>query len=299
MDGILNISKPRGITSFGVVARVRRLTGEKRVGHAGTLDPDATGVLPVCLGKGTRVVEFLVDTTKVYRARIKLGITTDTGDRSGRIIRQQSTNGIGREHLESRLSSFLGTIDQTPPMYSAVKYRGKRLYELARAGIDVERKSRPVQIYRLDLTEWQPPLATLEIVCGKGTYVRSLVGDLGDVLGCGSTLEELSRLRCGIFDIGEAVSLDFFDAACCSGCWHHLVYPVDTVLLEWPAVVVGNRDCRLIKNGQTLPLETELEAGNNSPDSVYCRAYSLDGEFLGVLRFNAGNGRWQPVKVFV
>ena len=269
------------------------------MGHAGTLDPDAAGVLPVCLGRGTRVVEFLIDTIKVYRARIQLGITTDTGDKSGRIIRQGSTSGIKRECLESQLSSFLGTVEQTPPMYSAVKHCGKRLYQFARAGIKVKRKSRPVQIYRLDLTGWQPPLATLEIVCGKGTYVRSLVEDLGDVLGCGATLDKLSRLRCGVFDIGESVSMEFFDDACRSGCWQHLVYPVDTVLLDWPAVVVGERECQLIRNGQALPLENEWSKSGGSQDSVYCRAYSLDGSFLAVLRFNAGSNRWQPVKVFV
>ncbi len=269
------------------------------MGHAGTLDPDATGVLPICLGKGTRVVEFLVDTTKVYRARIHLGIATDTGDKSGRVIRQRATSGIEREHLESLFSSFLGTVEQTPPMYSAVKHRGKRLYELARAGIEVERKSRAVQIHCLDLTEWQPPLATLEIVCGKGTYVRTLVDDLGNVLGCGATLDSLSRLRCGVFDIGESVSLEMFDAACRHGCWQHLVYPLDTVLLDWPAVVVGERQCQLIRNGQTLPLENELSERGGGLNRLYCRAYSLDGSFLAVLRFNPGSNRWQPVKVFV
>ena len=179
MDGILNINKPCGKTSFSMVAMVKRLTGERRVGHAGTLDPIATGVLPICLGQGTRVIEFLVDATKTYRAEIELGVTTDTYDADGRIIQRGDPSGISQDHLEAALASFCGLIRQTPPMYSAVKYQGKPLYKLARAGITVERRSRLAKIHRLELVDWQPPVATIEVVCGKGTYIRSLAYDLG------------------------------------------------------------------------------------------------------------------------
>jgi len=188
VDGILNINKPAGMTSFRVVALVRRLSGERRVGHAGTLDPAATGVLPVCLGRATRVVKFLMDTTKTYRAEIELGIATDTGDASGQIVQKGDPFSISREALESALVSFCGSIRQTPPMYSAVKYQGKPLYRLARAGITVERKSRPARIYNLELVDWQPPVFTIEVACGKGTYIRTLASDLGQVLGCGAYL---------------------------------------------------------------------------------------------------------------
>jgi tRNA pseudouridine55 synthase len=298
VDGILNINKPRGITSFDVVARVRRLTGEKRVGHAGTLDPEATGVLPVCLGKGTRIVEFLVDTTKAYRAQIELGVATDTGDASGQIIRREDPSEISRERLESELTSFCGTIEQIPPMYSAVKYQGRPLYQLARAGIEIERKSRPVIVYSLNLTGWQPPVATVEVVCGKGTYIRSLAQDLGKALGCGATLNNLSRLRCGIFDIKDAVSLDRLEAACRHGYWQNFFYPIDTVLIDWDAIIVDDKASQLIRNGRPVALSSD---NNNKEDRSYrryCRAYTLDGCFLGVLRFNLERSEWQPEKVF-
>lgn len=299
MDGILNINKPRGITSFDVVARVRRLTGEKRVGHAGTLDPEATGVLPVCLGKGTRIVEFLVDTTKAYRAQIKLGVATDTGDASGQITRQEDPSKISRILLESELTSFCGTIEQIPPMFSAVKYQGRRLYRLARAGIEIERKSRPVIVYSLKLTDWQPPVATIEVVCGKGTYIRSLAQDLGEALGCGATLNNLSRLRCGIFDIKNAVSLDRLEAACRHGYWQNLTYPVDTVLIDWDAIIVDDEASQLIRNGRPVVLRSGYNSNKEDRSyRRYCRAYNLDGCFLGVLRFNLERSEWQPEKVF-
>ena len=159
MDGILNINKPSGQTSFSIVAMVRRLTGERRVGHAGTLDPAASGVLPVCFGQGTRVIEFLVESTKAYRAEIELGVATDTYDADGRIMQRADSSGVSRDQLESVLASFCGLIQQTPPMYSAVKHHGKPLYALARAGITVERKSRLAKINDLKLVDWQPPVA--------------------------------------------------------------------------------------------------------------------------------------------
>jgi len=188
VDGILNINKPRDRTSFSVVAMVRRLSGERRVGHAGTLDPAATGVLPVCLGQGTRVTEYLVDAAKTYRAQIELGVATDTYDASGKITEQGDPSGISREQVESALASFRGTIQQIPPMYSAVKHLGQPLYKLARSGIEVERKSRRAEIYRLEITDWQLPVVTIEVECSKGTYIRSLAYDLGRSLGCGAHL---------------------------------------------------------------------------------------------------------------
>jgi len=269
------------MTSFGAVATVRRLIGERRVGHAGTLDPDATGVLPVCLGQGTKISAFLTDTTKIYRQ------TTQRGDPSG----------TGREQLKSALAAFRGLIAQTPPMYSAVKYRGKRLYELARAGIQVERRSRPVRIDRLELSDWQPPILTIEVVCGKGTYIRCLAHDLGQVLGCGATLTGLVRLRSGIFDIRDAVSLSELEDACRHGYWHRYVYPIDTVFLDWAAVIVSEAQEQLIRNGQSLALESPT-GGRETDGQIYCRAYTLDGLFLGVLRFNPKNRHWHPRKVF-
>ena len=309
MDGILNINKPQGKTSFSTVATVKRLTGERRVGHAGTLDPEATGVLPICLGKGTRVIEFLVDTTKAYRAQIELGVATDTYDGSGRITQQGDPSGISREQLESALAPFRGLIQQTPPMYSAVKHQGKRLYELARAGIKVERKSRPATIYHLELTDWQLPVATIEVVCSKGTYIRCLAHDLGQALGSGANIKSLTRLRCGLFDIKDSVSLAQLEDACRSGYWQHLVYPIDIVFSDWAAIIVNDDTGRLIRNGRPVVLEDnyhrkqtdcpEKQPKADPPSNEnHCRVYTLDGSFLGVLRFNPESGEWQPEKVF-
>ena len=309
MDGILNINKPSGITSFGVVALVRRLSGERRVGHAGTLDPTATGVLPVCLGQGTRVIEFLVDTTKAYRAEIELGVATDTYDASGRVTQQSDPSGISRAQLDSGLDSFRGEIQQVPPIYSALKHQGKPLYQLARAGVEVELKSRPVSIHKLELIDWQPsspspldsgkraPIVTVEVVCSKGTYIRSLANDLGQTLGCGAHLKSLVRLRCGIFDIKDAVSLPELEEAFRYGYWQQFLYPIDSVFSDLRAVVVGNEEAKNIMNGRSLSLNLPTVVTEKAFQNR-CRAYSLDGSFLAVLHFDPENGQWHPEKVF-
>ena len=298
MDGVLNINKPEGKTSFDIVAEVKRLSGERRVGHAGTLDPMATGVLPVCLGRGTRVIEFLVDATKAYRAQIELGVATDTYDASGKITYRGDPSGISREQLESALTSFCGLIQQTPPMYSAVKHHGKRLYELARAGIKLERKSRLTKIYHLELIGWQPPVATIEVECSKGTYIRSVAHDLGQVLGCGANLKSLIRLRCGLFDIKDAISLSQLEDAFRGGYWRHFVYPVDIILLHWTAMVVSDDTGLVLRNGCPLVLENDDSLARSSCEN-HCRVYTVDGCFLGVLRFNPERGQWQPDKIFL
>ncbi len=301
MDGILNINKPLGRTSFSIVAMVRRLTGERRVGHAGTLDPAATGVLPVCLGRGTRVAEYLTDATKTYRAQIELGVATDTYDASGRIIQKGDASGISQEQVEAALGSFRGLIEQTPPMYSAVKYRGKPLYKLARAGITVERKSRPATIHHLEMKEWQPPILTVEVVCSKGTYIRTLAHDLGQALCCGANLKSLVRLRCGVFDIRDAVSVSQFEDAFRCGYWQYFVYPIDSVLSHWRAMIVSDEKERAVRNGRPLVLEDD-NSGSNTPTGFSsgdrCRVYNPSGCLLGVLRFNPEREQWQPEKVF-
>ena len=297
VDGILNINKPWGKTSFDIVAMVRRLGGERRVGHAGTLDPMATGVLPVCFGQGTRVVEFLVDATKTYRAQIELGVATDTYDASGKITHRGDPSGISRGQLETTLTSFSGLIAQTPPMYSAIKHFGKPLYQLARAGIKVERQSRLTKIYRLELMDWQPPVATIEIECGKGTYIRSLAHDLGQALGCGANLRSLIRLRCGLFDIKDSVSIPQLEDAFHYGYWQHFVYPIDIVLSHWTAVVVSYATGEAIRNGRPLVLASDSSPAWSCVDN-HCRVYTSDGRFLGVLRFDPERGQWQPEKVF-
>ena len=306
MDGILNINKPCGRTAFCSVAMVKRLSGERRVGHAGTLDPAASGVLPVCFGHGTRVIEFLVDATKSYRAEIELGVATDTYDASGKVTQTGDPTGISQEQLESALTSFRGSIEQIPPMYSAVKYQGKRLYQLARAGIKIKLRSRPVKIYHLELIDWQPPVVTIEVECGKGTYIRSLAHDLGQALGCGAHLKSLIRLRCGLFDIKDAISLPQLEDAFHCGYWQHFVYPIDVVLSSWTAVVVSEATGQAIRNGRPVVFENGIKGighEQHSPASSSvenrCRIYTPDGCFLGVLRFNPEKGQWQPAKIFL
>jgi tRNA pseudouridine55 synthase len=294
LDGILNIDKPAGRTSYSVVAMLKRLTGERRVGHAGTLDPAATGVLPVCLGQATRIIEFFTDTTKTYRAVIELGIATDTYDASGRIVQRGDPSKINRAILESALTSFRGAIRQTPPMYSAVKHQGRPLYKLARAGITVERKPRPVTVHRLELVAWQPPSATLEIDCSKGTYIRSLAHDLGQALGCGAHLKNLIRTRYGIFNIKDSVSLPRLEEAFHSGYGENYLLPVDIALQDYNAIVVDYAAEAAIRNGSTVDISGSRNAGESC-----CRAYSQDGRFLGMLRYIPEKETWQPKKVLI
>jgi tRNA pseudouridine55 synthase len=297
LDDILNINKPAGKTSFSIVALVKRRSGERRAGHAGTLDPAATGVLPVCLGRATRLIEFLVNDTKTYLARIEFGVATDTYDGEGRITQRGDPSGLSREKLEEALTPFRGAIRQTPPMYSALKHHGRPLYALAREGIEVERPSRPAHIHRLELTDWQPPVATVEVTCGKGTYIRSLAHDLGQALGCGAHLKNLVRTRCGCLGIETAVALPQLEEAFRYGYWTEFVLPMDTVLQPYPAVVVDTATEAVIKNGGAIALETAAGAIEAGPDG-YCRAYTADGYLLAMLQHLPG-GLWQPKKVLL
>jgi tRNA pseudouridine55 synthase len=298
MDGILNINKPQDLTSFQVVARVKRIIGERHAGHAGTLDPLATGVLPVCLGQATRVVEYLVDESKAYRAEIEMGKTTDTYDSTGKVTRTADACGIRREAVESALAEFRGSIMQIPPMYSAVKHQGKPLYKLARSGIEVERKKRPARIERLEITGWQPPVITLEIVCGKGTYIRSLAHDLGEALGCGANMQNLVRLRVGPFSIGEALTLPQLEEAFQSGCGEKYLYPVDFVLLPYSAIVANQEQLCSLIHGAPITLTSGPEDAVGTRTNRRSRVYTEDGRFLGMVKYDPEDRRWWPEKIF-
>ena len=293
IDGILNLDKPRGKTSFEVVALVRRLSGERRVGHAGTLDPEATGVLPVLLGQGTRLIEFLAEGTKVYKAEIELGIATDTYDATGKVTQRCDVSSLTREQVERAVSSFSGFIDQVPPMYSAVKHKGVPLYRWARAGVELPRKARRVEFSRLEIINWQLPLFTLEVECSKGTYIRSLAHDLGQKLGCGAHLRNLVRLKSGPFHISDAVSISKLEDAFRQGHWSELVHPMDTAVLHLPMMTVDENSERAIINGRPLALATERDVS-----ASLCRAYSGEGRFIAILRYDGERGHWKPEKVF-
>jgi tRNA pseudouridine55 synthase len=294
IDGIINVLKPAGKTSFAVVSLVRSLSGEPRVGHAGTLDPEATGVLVVCLGQGTRVIEFLSGAGKTYQAEIELGITTDSYDAVGEVIQRCDASFVTEDQLRQVLHSFRGSVEQIPPMYSALRYKGRRLYDLAREGIEVTRKPRMVQFSRLDLMKWQSPVVTIEVECSAGTYIRSLAQDIGIALGCGAHLRKLVRLRSEPFHIADSVPLPVIEEAFHQGCWHYLLHPIDEVLLSWRVVILDKESEALVKKGSsvTLAIASDPESADKR-----CRAYSADGRFLAVLS-RRSDGLWHPEKVF-
>jgi tRNA pseudouridine55 synthase len=299
ISGIFNIDKPAGCTSFEVVSLVRRLSGVRRVGHAGTLDPSATGVLVVCLGQGTRLIEYMMEATKVYRAEVRLGITTDTLDATGRTLSQADPSNISRQQVEEALSAFEGEIDQVPPMFSALKHGGEPLYRYARAQRQVERRARRVTIHRLQLLAFQPPVATLEVECGKGTYIRALAHDLGQQLGCGAHLAALARLRVGPFTLDDACSLQELEAAFQEGRWQRLLQPADAGLLSWPAVTLSEAQERAVRFGQCLAADSlEPSPAQAIENDQLCRAYSPRGQLVAILRYDADALLWRPVKVF-
>jgi tRNA pseudouridine55 synthase len=291
-DGILNVNKPRGRTSFSIVAQVRRLTGERRVGHAGTLDPMASGVLPVCIGQATRLVEYMMDDGKTYRALIELGAATETYDAEGKVITRADWSNVTRLQVETALESFQGLIEQKAPAYSAVKHHGTPLYKMARAGMAVPTRKRHVRIDRIELTDWQPPVFTLEIDCGKGTYIRSIAHDLGQVLGCGAYLKDLVRLRVGVFGISDALTLEELEQAFRTGYWQELLYPLDSVLTDLPAVVTSQENEKAICSGKTVALDGIPAVAE------LARAYNQCGNLVAVLKRDSATGLWHPEKVF-
>lgn len=293
INGILNVNKPEGGTSFSVVAWLRRLSGEKQVGHAGTLDPLATGVLPVCFGQATRVVQFLTDSNKTYLAEIELGAVTDTFDREGEITPVQDPSGITLAQIKKALAAFQGSIEQSPPRYSALKYQGKRHYQLARAGIQVATKPRRVHIISIELIDYKLPLLTIKVACSKGTYIRSIAHDLGQSLGCGAYLKNLTRLQCGTFSIEDALPVSEIKCIFHQRIWNDFLYPVDTPLLNWSAVVVDEAGALAIKNGCPISLGAE-----HGVTGDYCRAYNPDGQFIAILHLTPDNNLWHPDKVF-
>jgi len=289
LSGILNINKPSGMTSHDVVARVRKITGQRKVGHAGTLDPMASGVLLLCLGQATRVAEYLLVSDKVYRARIRLGIATDTYDAQGQITNQAEVT-VTRAQVEQELSGFVGTVEQTPPAYSAIKHHGTPLYRLARRGQTVVPQARRVSIEVLRLIEWTPSELEIEVRCSKGTYIRSLAHELGRRLSCGAHLANLTRMASGHFRIEEALTLAELEHAFARGEGERLLQPLDTALQAFPAITVDQATQSKIAFGQQVQLP-------EAPEAPMCRAYAADGCLLALLRRSA-DGFWQPQKVF-
>ena len=282
INGVLNVWKEAGFTSHDVVAKLRGILHQKKIGHTGTLDPDATGVLPVCLGKGTRLCDMLTDETKTYEALLHLGIATDTQDMSGTVTAEAPVT-VTEEEVRDCIASFVGEQQQVPPMYSALKVNGKKLYELAREGIEIERKARTVHFYEISILEVKLPLVRMEVTCSKGTYIRTLCHDIGGALGVGGCLSSLRRIRAGGFSIGEAVTLEEIQAAKEQGRHTELLRQVDQLFSGFPALYVGKRETVRCKNGADSRIP-------GMPDGTY-RVYGPENEFLmlgqcqgGVLR---------------
>jgi tRNA pseudouridine55 synthase len=288
LSGLLNLNKPGGPTSHDVVQRVRRLTGQRKVGHAGTLDPLATGVLLVCLGQATRLIEYLTPGRKQYRAVIHFGLTTDTLDADGQVITSRDPSHLTETHLRQLLPAFLGKIDQIPPLYSALKHQGRPLYKRARAGQTIDLQPRRVTIDSLTWVDWQPPRLTLDITCSAGTYIRALARDLGEAAGVGAHLSALTRTASGGWTLAEAVSLSQLEI----DGWQPYLQPPDQAVAHLPRLDLTEQAAADVGYGRQIELD--------GPDNGLARAYTPTGEFLAILTPVKLDDKllWQPEKVF-
>lgn len=288
--GFLIVEKPKGATSFSMVSLVRRLAGVRRVGHAGTLDPLASGVLPVAVGAATRLIEYLDDAPKTYVAVVRLGAATTTFDAEGEVTATRDASGIGRDAIEAALGAFVGEIEQVPPKYSALKVAGRPMYAYAREGAHVERRARRVRIDSIRVLSYANPDIEIEVMCGKGTYIRSLAHDLGARLGCGAHLAALRRTTSGGFTFEDAHTPDDLVAAHARGELEELLLAPDRAVERRPAAIFAEASAAAIEAGRDVSLTSDSRAN-------VCRAYSVSGDFLGVLA-PLGSGRWHPEKVF-
>ena len=286
-SGIINVYKEAGYTSFDVVARLRGILKIKKIGHTGTLDPDATGVLPVCVGKATKLCDMLTDKDKVYECVMLLGTETDTYDMSGRILERNSVNCSESEVIDA-INSFVGDIMQVPPMYSALKVNGKKLYELAREGKEIERKPRPVTIFSIDILDINLPEVSIRIHCSKGTYIRSLCHDVGQVLGCGCAMKSLIRTRVSIFDISDARTLDEIERIAKNGKIDGIMMPIDQAFDSYGTVfVIPSEDSiKHAINGAPIDIRNVFaESISSFEDGCRYRMYLPDNRFLGIYTY--------------
>ena len=297
INGIIVVHKEAGYTSHDVVAKMRGICGQKKIGHTGTLDPQATGVLPVCHGSATKLCDMLADRTKTYRAVLLLGLETDTQDTTGRILAQAPVQVTGGQ-VRQTAASFLGTYMQVPPMYSALKVGGKKLYELARAGREVERKARPVTIHALEVCSCSPPEAVLRVSCSKGTYIRTLCADLGEKLGCGGVMSSLVRTRVGNFCLEEALTLGQLQELRDRGELAGAVRPVDSMFQDSPVLHVQEEFLRFLENGNVIQPEQTVEKECYAPGR-WVRVYRPDESFAGIYAYDRAGGKYRPVKMFL
>ena len=282
LDGIINIKKERGYTSHDVVAVLRRITGQKKIGHTGTLDPEAEGVLPVCFGRATKVADYVMAAEKEYQAELCLGITTTTEDATGEVLQRQTVR-IDQEELLKALPAMKGTIWQTPPMYSAIKVGGKKLYELAREGKEIERKKRKIEIFSIRLLSFTPPdRAEIWVHCSKGTYIRTLCADIGTALGCGAHMGALTRTRSGRFTLENAVTLSQVQEKKDQGQIETLLIPLEEVLKDYPAIQMLSKGDKWMENGAKLRKSLWAKTPPEAVKGMLVRGYNSQGILRGL-----------------
>ena len=298
LNGIIVIDKEPGFTSFDVVAKMRGICKQKKIGHTGTLDPDATGVLPVCLGKATRVSGILTDSDKEYEAVMQLGLETDTQDSSGKVLCTRTVQ-CSEEEVRKAILSFQGQIEQIPPMFSALKVNGKKLCDLAREGIEVERKSRPVTIYEIEILKMELPLVSIRVQCSKGTYIRTLCHDIGQKLGCGACMVNLRRTKAAGFGLEDAYSLAEVHMAAMKGQLNDLVHSVDSVFEEYGVIRVKQECAVLARNGNPLTIEQVCPAKQPVCDEQIVRVYLENDQFVGLYKFRQEEQQFRPYKMFL
>jgi tRNA pseudouridine55 synthase len=290
ISGVLVVDKPVGLTSHDVVQIIRKGTNIRRAGHTGTLDPRASGVLVVLLGPAVRLSEYVSASDKRYQAVVRLGQSTDTYDSEGRITGGSSPVNITEDQFENELKSFIGEIEQVPPPYSAIKVKGKKAYDMAREGEEFDLAPRTIHVYNLDLLEWAPPEAVVDVYCSSGTYVRSLAHDLGEKLGCGAHLVGLRRTKSGRFTLRDAVPLRKLRESFDAGNWYQYLIPAAEALSDWPALELTNEQVEAVRHGIRIP--------SPALQSTWARGINEQGELVALMEFSAETGEWQPKKVF-
>jgi tRNA pseudouridine55 synthase len=290
VSGVLVIDKPVGLTSHDIVQIIRRGTGIRRAGHTGTLDPRASGVLVVLIGPAVRLSEYVSASDKRYQATISLGSSTDTYDSEGSVTESFPIEELSEEQFEQILQQFVGEIQQVPPPYSAVKVKGRKAYEMARKGEDVDLEPRIINVYSLEVLEWAPPEAVIDVYCSSGTYVRSLANDLGKALGTGAHLVGLRRTKSGRFTLRDAVPLRRLQESFDAGDWYNYLIPAAEALADWPMVELDPDQVDLVRHGHRIPAEPDQKG--------MARAVSMQGDLVALVEFEEDTQEWQPRKVF-
>lgn len=298
INGILNIYKEKGYTSHDVVARLRGILKQKKIGHTGTLDPDAEGVLPVCLGRATKVCGFLTDKNKVYETVLLLGKVTDTQDISGKVLEEKELQGLTEEQIQDCIKGYVGTYEQLPPMYSALKVNGKKLYELARAGVEVERKKRVVTIYDIQIMEIELPRVRMRVHCSKGTYIRTLCHDIGADLKTGGCMESLLRTKTGSFELENSLKLDQIEDCVREGTLKEHLLPADGLFEELQAVFVKNKYEPLVLNGNPFAVKA-VEGTAVFREKEQVRVYDTKKRFVGIFEYRAEKQEFRVKKMFL